>query len=78
MFLGKLDQNSGVHGNRKPPFTYTCNEEKLGRVRFSAESDHSFWSYLPLSDENFTLSNLKYLLSHLPNLDQILCVALLG
>ena len=22
-------------------------------------SDHSFWSYLPLSDENFTLSNLN-------------------
>ena len=27
-------------------------------VRFWAESDHSFWSYLPLSDENFTLLNL--------------------
>ena len=23
------------------------------------ESDHSFWSYLPLSDENFTLLNLN-------------------
>ena len=22
MFWGRLDQNSGVHGNRKPPFTY--------------------------------------------------------
>ena len=22
MFLGRLDQNSGVHGNRKPPLTY--------------------------------------------------------
>ena len=22
MFLGSLDQNSGVHGNRKPPLTY--------------------------------------------------------
>ena len=25
MFWGRLDQNSGVHGNRKPPLTY--NEE---------------------------------------------------
>ena len=23
------------------------------------ESDHSFWSYLPLSDENFTVLNLN-------------------
>ena len=22
MFLGRLDQNSDVHGNRKPPMTY--------------------------------------------------------
>ena len=22
MFWGRLDQNSGVHGNRKPPLTY--------------------------------------------------------
>ena len=22
MFLGRLDENSGVHGNRKPPLTY--------------------------------------------------------
>ena len=22
MFSGRLDQNSGVHGNRKPPLTY--------------------------------------------------------
>ena len=31
----------------------------LGRIRFWAESDNSFWSYLPLSDENFTLLNLN-------------------
>ena len=30
-----------------------------GQVRFWAESDHSFWSYLPLSDENLTLLNLN-------------------
>ena len=29
-------------------------------ARFLAESDHSFWSYLPLSDENFTLENLHH------------------
>ena len=23
MFWGSLDQNSGVHGNRKPPLTYS-------------------------------------------------------
>ena len=28
---------------------------------FWAESDHSLWSYLPLNDENFTLSNLNIL-----------------
>ena len=32
--------------------------KKRGRVRFWAESDHSFWSYLPLRDENFTHLNL--------------------
>ena len=82
MFWGRLDQNSGFHGNRKLPLTYngengvstfsrllltwsflylqvtkTCI--KLGRVQFCAESDHSFWSYLLLSDENFTPSNLN-------------------
>ena len=33
MFWGRLDQNSGVHGNRKPPLTY--NEEN-GVSTFSA------------------------------------------
>ena len=45
---------------------------KTGWVRFWAESDHSFWSYLPLSDENFALLNLEYLWSQLANLDQVL------
>ena len=44
---------------------------------FWAISDHSFWSYLPLSDENFTLLNLN-IWSQLANLDKILCVASLG
>ena len=32
---------------------------KLGGVLFWAESNHSFWSHLRLSDENFTLLNLN-------------------
>ena len=40
-------------------FQVTWTGVKLGRVRFWAESDHSFWSYLLLSDENFTLLNLN-------------------
>ena len=141
MFWGRLDQNSGVHGSRKPPLTYngekgvstfsrllliqsclylqvmrTCikslmssnfgqigllttelaalerlknshrlimgkwclhaslfifvriiikvagNQDRhksLIEFDFWAKSDHSFWSYLPLSDENFTLLNLN-------------------
>ena len=35
------------------------DRHKLSQIRFWAKSDHSFWSYLPLSDENFTLSNLN-------------------
>ena len=42
------------------------------------KSDHSLWSYLLLSDENFTLLNFIYLWNQLANLDQILCVASLG
>ena len=48
-----------------------------GRVWILAESGHSFWSYLPLRDENFTLSN-EYLWSQQANLDHILCVSSLG
>ena len=36
MFWGRLDQNSGVHGNRKPPLTY------------NGESSVSTFSWLPL------------------------------
>ena len=36
MFWGRLDQNSGVHGNRKPPLTY------------SGENGVSTFSWLPL------------------------------
>ena len=34
-------------------------QKKLGQVQFWAKSDHTFWSYLPLSDDNFTLLNLN-------------------
>ena len=32
---------------------------KVSQVRFWAKSDHSYRSYLPLSDENFALLNLN-------------------
>ena len=37
MFWGRLDQNSGVHGNRKPPLTY--NEENGVSTCFSVAID---------------------------------------
>ena len=36
-FLGRLDQNSGFHGNRKPPLTY--NEENDVSTFFSVVFD---------------------------------------
>ena len=33
--------------------------KSLVEFDFGAESDHSFWSYLPLSDKNSTLLNLN-------------------
>ena len=44
-FLGRLDQNSGFHGNRKPPLTY------------DGENDVSTFSWLFLSDP-FEKTNL--------------------
>ena len=37
MFWGRLDQNSGVHGNRKPPLAY--NGENGVRYLFSVAFD---------------------------------------
>ena len=37
LFCGRLDQNSGVHGHRKPPLTY--NREKLCLHLFSVVFD---------------------------------------
>ena len=54
--LAPKNQIGESGGKRKK--NYSANPE-LGRVRFWAESDHSFLSYLPLSDENFTLLNLN-------------------
>ena len=42
-------------------------------VWFRAGSDYSLWSYLPLNDKNFTISNLN--ISEANFLDQILYVA---
>ena len=41
-FWGRLDQNSGFHGNRKPPLTY------------NGENDVSTFSWLCLSDPFYT------------------------
>ena len=43
MFSGRLDQNSGVHGNIKPPLTY------------NGENDVSTFSRLPLFSFVFDL-----------------------
>ena len=54
MFWGRLDQNSGAHGNRKPPLTYNGENgvstfSRLLLIR----------SFLMTNDKNFTLSNLN-------------------
>ena len=42
---------------------------------FGPDQTTHFGSYLPLNDENSTLSNLNISWGQLANLDQILCVA---
>ena len=49
-FWGRSDQNPGFCGNRKSPLTYN-GENDVSTV--------SWWGYLPLNDENFTLLNLN-------------------
>ena len=75
VFWGRLDQNSGVHGSKKPQLTYNGENGvstfsrlllirsflylQVTRICIKAGTSHSFWSYLPLSDESFTLLNLN-------------------
>ena len=77
MFLGRLDQNSGVHGNRKPPLTYMYNGEN-GVSTFSrllwillilagnedmlkSRMSSNFGQIRPLTTELAALERLKYL-----------------
>ena len=77
MFLGRLDQNSGVHGNRKPPLT--CNGEngvstfsrllsirsslylQVTRTCIKSRMSSNFGQVGPLTTELAALERLKYL-----------------
>ena len=77
MFLGRLDQNSGVHGNRKPPLTYNGENgvstfSRLLLIRSSlylqvtrkcikSRMSSSFGQIGPLTTELAALERLKYL-----------------
>ena len=75
MFWGRLDQNSGVHGNRKPPLTY--NEEngvstfsrlllirsflylQVTRTCIKSRTSSNFGQIGPLTKELAALERLK-------------------
>ena len=75
MFWGRLDQNSGVHGNRKPPLTY--NEEngvstfsrlllirsflylQVTRTCIKSRMSSNFGQIRPLTKELAALERLK-------------------
>ena len=77
MFLGRLDQNSGVHGNRKPPLTYNGGNgvstfSRLLLTRFSlylqvtrkcikSWMSSNFGQIGPATTELAALERLKYL-----------------
>ena len=77
MFLGRLDQNSGVHGNRKPPSTYNGENgvstfSRLLLIRSSlylqvtrkcikSRMSSNFGQIGPLTMELAALERLKYL-----------------
>ena len=77
MFLGRLDQNSGVHGNRKPPLTYNgengvSNFSRFLLIRSSlylqvtrkcikSRMSSNFGQIGPLTTELAALERLKYL-----------------
>ena len=77
MFLGRLDQNSGVHGNRKPPLTYNGENGvstfsrlllirsslylQVTRTCIKSQMSSNFGQVGPLTTELAALERLKYL-----------------
>ena len=77
MFLGRLDQNSDVHGNRKPPFAYNGENGvstfsrlllirsalylQVTRTCIKSRMSSNFGVIGPLTMELAALERLKYL-----------------
>ena len=77
MFLGRLDQNCGVHGNRKPPLTYNGENGvstfsqlllipsslylQVTRICIKSRMSLNFGQIGPLTTELAALECLKYL-----------------
>ena len=77
MFLGRLDQNSGVHGNRKLPLTYNGENGvstfsrlllirsslylQVTRTCIKSRMSSNFGQVGPLITELAALERLKYL-----------------
>ena len=75
MFWGRLDQNSGVHGNRKPPLTYNGENDvstfarlllirsflylKVTRTCLKSRTSSNFGQFGPLTMELAALERLK-------------------
>ena len=75
MFWGRLDQNSGVHGNRKPPLTYSGDNGvstfsrlllvraflylKVTRTCLKSRTSSNFGHIGPLTTELAALEGLK-------------------
>ena len=75
VFLGRLDQNSGVHGNRKPPLTYNGENGvstfsrllliqsflylKVTRTCLKSRTSSNFGQIGPLTTELAALERLK-------------------
>ena len=75
MFWGRLDQNSGVHGNRKPPLTYNGENSistfsrlllirsflylQVTRTCIKSRTSSNFCQIRPLTKELAALEHLK-------------------
>ena len=78
MFRGRLDQNSGVHGNRNPPLTYNGENDvsifsrlllirsvlylQVTRTCIKSRTSSNFGQIGPLTTELAALERLKYFL----------------